>query len=568
MKQILESAAYKRKILVVDDEIINREILGNIFTSSYLVSYASSGEETLEILSDTEQNFSLVLLDLIMPGMNGFEFLDRCAEDERLRRVPVIVMTAERDAEVESIRRGAVDFITKPFEMPEVILARCERIIEMYEDKSIITSIEKDAVTGLYSREFFIEYIRQLTPHLTDEMDAVAINIDHFRFINELFGRKEGNRILAHIAELIESVMLRGEGIACRAEADTFFIFCSTRSDYEEVVSEIQNQLVAASPLSRIHLRAGVYRNVDLNNMAEIWFDWAKVACDRLRGNLSCHVEYYSDAIHARALFHERLISDFQTAIAERHLTVYYQPKYNITNDEPRLSSAEALVRWKHPELGMLSPGEFIPLFESNGLIRQLDAFVWQETAAQIKRWKERFGITVPVSVNVSRVDVFNDELDEQLMDIITGAGLAPSEFMLEITETACTDNSELLLATIEKLRRQGFQIEMDDFGSGYSSLNMLATIPFDVLKLDMAFVRNMFKDEKSFKLVELVMGIAKFLSVPVVAEGVEDEEQLNALKKMGCDCIQGYYFSPPVAPDLFESFIEKELGRRAATGE
>ena len=565
MKDIFKSASLKRNVLVVDDEIINREILGYILSRNYIVTYAVDGQEAIELLRDPDHSYSLVLLDLNMPRINGFEFLNIRAQDEMLKKIPVIVMTAEFDAEVSTLRMGAVDFITKPFEMPEVILARCERVIEVAEDRNILKHIEKDPVTGLYTKEMFIEYVRQLTPYITGSMDAVCINIDRFHFINELFGRREGNVILARIADLIDEFILVGDGIACRAEADTFYVFCEHREDYESALSTLQSKLREVSKMNEIHLRAGAYMNVDTEQMAEMWFDWAKISCDRIRGDYTRQVEYYSNAIHERAILHERLISDIQDAINNRHLIVYYQPKYNIEGDEPRLASAEALVRWRHPELGMISPGEFIPLFESNGLIQRLDNFVWREAAAQVRKWKDELGYSLPVSVNISRVDVFDPDLVLKLNSILTDFELDPSEFMLEITETAYSENSSVLIKTIDRLRDIGFKIEMDDFGSGYSSLNMLTTIPIDVLKMDMKFIRNMLKDEKTLKLVELIIDIAEFLGVPVVAEGVEEEKQLIALKEMGCQIIQGYYFSPPVEAEQFEKFIIKEIERKSA---
>ena len=188
---------------------------------------------------------------------------------------------------------------------------------------------------------------------------------------------------------------------------------------------------------------------------------------------------------------------------------------------------------------------------------------MWSEAAAQIRKWKEQFGITVPVSVNVSRIDILDPSLESKLDNILKENGLSPSEYMLEITESAYSENARRLIEVVENLRKKGFRIEMDDFGSGYSSLNMITSLPIDILKIDMSFIRNMEKDERNMKLVELVIDIAKFLNVPTVAEGVETDSQLNTLKQMGCGIIQGYYFSKPVPPEEFSKFIEKELEHR-----
>ena len=219
--------------------------------------------------------------------------------------------------------------------------------------------------------------------------------------------------------------------------------------------------------------------------------------------------------------FHQKpkLIADIDEAIEKRNFSVYFQPKYNVEGNAPVLASAEALVRWKHPDYGMISPGEFIPLFERNGLIRLLDNFVWREAAAQVRRWRDTLGVTLPVSVNVSRVDVFDPELENKFTQILEEYELSHASLLLEITESACSENEERFVEIIEGLRNKGFKIEMDDFGTGYSSLNMLTNIPIDAIKLDMQFVRKMLRDVKSLKLVQLVIDISDFLQVPVIAE-------------------------------------------------
>ncbi len=558
MKKLMETGGMKRRVLIVDDEQINRELLGAIVSQSYETVYASNGEEAMNALSG-DTSFSLILLDLLMPVMNGFEVIERCQADDRLRRVPIIVMTSEKSAEARSIRMGAVDFITKPYDVPEVILARCERIIEMSEDKSIISSTERDKVSGLYTRGYFFAYLQRLAEHIEAPMDALALDIDRFHLINELFGRQEGDSILKRTGELISELLCESDGIACRVESDVFFIFCKRRDDYEPVVAEIQARLREGSRSRNLRLRAGIYNFSDIDTSAEACFSRAKAACDRIRGRFGALTERYSRELHERTVFHERLIGDIHDAVKNRDLTVYYQPKYKILGDRPVLTSAEALVRWNHPELGFISPGDFIPLFEHNGLIREVDRFVWREAAAHIRRCRDRYGVTIPVSVNVSRVDIFDPELEDKLAEIIDDFSLSPADLMPEITESAYSDNADRLIEVVNRLRDKGFKIEMDDFGSGYSSLNMLTSIPIDVLKLDMQFIRNMLIDEKSMRLVELVIDIARYLEVPVVAEGVEEEAQLNALRDMGCDIVQGYYFSPPLPADRFDELLEKE---------
>ncbi len=559
MEEFIAAGVMKRRVLVVDDEIINREILGAMLSKSYEVSFAENGRQAMDALTASDADYSLVLLDLIMPVMDGFEVIRLCRSDEALRRIPIIVMTSEKTAEVRSIRMGAADFITKPYEMPEVILARCERIIEMSEDKSIIRSTERDKVSGLYTRDYFFAYMLRMLPHMNTAMDAIVLNINRFNLINELYGRQEGDRVLKRAGELIGEMLSAQRGIACRSENDIFFIFIEQRESYDGFLQNIQEKLGEFTCARNVTLRAGIYSCEGEDSDPEKWFGRAKAVCDSIRGQFGTLSARYSRELYDRAIFRERLIADMQSAIDDRNFTVYYQPKYDIRGEAPKLTSAEALVRWIHPELGFISPGDFIPLFEHNGLISKVDYYVWREAARQIQLWREQYGVTVPVSVNVSRVDVFDPMLEAKLTGLRDDYSLGADDLLLEITESAYSDNAENLIEVVNRLRGHGFKIEMDDFGSGYSSLNMLTSFPIDVLKLDMQFIRNMLTDSKSLRLVELIIDIAEFLKVAVVAEGVEREEQLNALKKMGCDIVQGFYFAAPMPAERFSKLIEKE---------
>ena len=219
--------------------------------------------------------------------------------------------------------------------------------------------------------------------------------------------------------------------------------------------------------------------------------------------------------------------------------------------------SAEALVRWSHPELGMIPPDDFIPLFEKNGQISMVDKYVWTEAARQIVRWREQYGVCIPVSVNLSRIDVFDPMLESTLDGILDEYRLSHDALKLEVTESAYTENAGQVIQVVESLRKKGYEVEMDDFGTGYSSLNMLSAMPIDVLKMDRAFIRNIEHDEKDIQLVALILDIAKNLKIPVVAEGVETEEQMKLLKELGCALVQGYFFSRPLhASDFEDTFV------------
>ena len=548
-----------RLVLVVDDQEINRDTLGAILEDEYQIIYAENGKEALQLIEEKVDDLSIVLLDLMMPEMNGFEVLQRMQKDEQMVHIPVIVLTSEKNAELEALQLGAADFITKPFDMHEVILARVGRIIELSEGRKLISAAEHDKLTMLYNRNFFFEYADKIFQYHKDmHMDAIIINIEQFHSINALNGRSFGDEVLKMIGDETRNFLSENDGIACRYEADRFYIYCTHQNDYRAILDRFQEKVNAISPNANIRLRMGVKpwrENVE----PTIMFDRAKTACSMARGDYQNPLVVYDEDMRLKEMFNQRLINDLKKAIAEKQFLVYYQPKYDISYDPPKLSSCEALIRWKHPELGMVSPGEFVPLFESNGMISEVDSYVWQEAAEQIGRWKKELNFSLPVSVNISRTDVFNTTLGDKFIELIRKNSLNYDDLKLEITESAYTDNGKQLLDLINRLRGVGFQIEMDDFGSGYSSLNMLSSLPIDILKMDMKFVKKIEESETDYRLVRLIIDIARYLNLKVVAEGVETAGQLRLLKEAGCDLIQGFYFSKPVPADEIRELILKE---------
>ena len=559
---MLASKQLRRRhlVLVVEDQEINRDVLGMILEDDYDVIYAENGEEGLEQMRSHLDKLSIVLLDLMMPVMDGFEVLRHMHGDPELASMPVIVLTAEKNAELRALQLGAADFITKPFDAHEVILARVARIIELCDGRNLISAAERDKLTGLYNRGFFFEYAERIYRYHPElHMDALSLDIERFHSVNELNGREFGDRVLRTIGEEIRSFLSETEGIASRIEADRFDIFCLHREDYHDVLGRLQKAVNAMSDRVNVRLRMGV-KPWGEGVEPSLMFDRARVACNMVRGSYKTHLMIFDDDMRERELFQQRLLNDLRRAVEENQFTVFFQPKCAVQCDPPRLASAEALIRWRHPELGMISPGTFVPLFERNGLIHVVDNYVWEQTVRQIAAWKEKLGMTLPVSVNLSRTDIFDPMLEKNLLHLVESNGLTPKDLKLEVTESAYTDNAEQLVSVIESLRGYGFEIEMDDFGSGYSSLNMLSSLPIDVLKMDMRFIQNVREDVREFRLVELILDIARYLDVPVVAEGVETAEQLALLRKAGCELVQGYYFSKPVPPEEFEKLILKQL--------
>ena len=552
----------KRLILIVEDERINQMILGSMLEDTYEVRYASDGIEALEQVKTHKDDLAMVLLDLQMPQMGGMEVLKVMKEEEELRGIPVIVMTADQSAEVDCLKIGAIDFIPKPYPSVEIVQTRVNRCIELTEKRNIIQSTERDSLTNLLNLDYFLRYVRMYDQHYHDmPMDAIVLDVTHFNMLNERYGKQYGDSVLSRIGKRVRQISREIGGVCCRRGADTFFIYCPHKEDYESILDQASEGLVDEDvSANRVRLRMGVYSQVDKSLQIERRFNYAKIAADTVKSGYRKAVGIYDTQMHEAELYRERLLEDFKPSLESNRFMVYYQPKYDIRPDKPVLASAEALVRWDHPELGIINPGVFIPLLEDNGLILDLDQFVWREAAARIRDWKDRFGFSVPVSVNVSRIDMLTPNLKNIFKEILEENHLSPDDLMLEITESAYTGDSDQVISTAKDLRGMGmgFRIEMDDFGTGYSSLGMLSHLPIDALKLDMSFIRSAFGENRDVRMIELIIDIADYLHVPVVAEGVETQEQYLVLKAMGCEYVQGYYFSKPVPPKDFDSFLSE----------
>ncbi|SFC99869.1 EAL domain-containing protein [Butyrivibrio sp. YAB3001] len=422
--------------------------------------------------------------------------------------------------------------------------------------QKLISATELDPLTKLYTRNFFFEYANRMYNENPDyRLDAIVINIEQFHIVNALYGWSFGDTVLKALGDEIGRFIGENDGIACRSQADRFDIYCKSGVKYQELFDRFQNRINDCSQNINIRLRMGVMPWQEGIEPVQL-FDRARTACGMIRGGLHSRIMVFNEEMREREILDQRLLNDLRRAVDNREFLVYYQPKYDVQVEPPTLKSAEALVRWKHHELGMIPPGEFISLFEKNGQIGMVDKYVWAEVARQIAEWRDKYGKVIPVSVNLSRVDIFDPDLENTIDGFVEKNGLKREDLHLEVTESSYTDNADQVVHVVDRLRNKGYHIEMDDFGTGYSSLNMLSQMPIDVLKLDRSFIKNIGntgKDEKDIRMVELILDIAQSLKLAVVAEGVEDEKQLQFLKSRGCEYIQGYYFSPPLPVEEFE---------------
>ena len=546
----------KSKILIVDDDEINREILGAYLEDKYQIDYAENGEVALNLIRK-EQNYSAMLLDIVMPVMDGFMVLE-AMQNENIN-IPVIVLTSEITYEIKCLSLGAWDFIKKPYEQA-IVLARVNRIVELFEDQGLISMTSRDRNTDLLSRSFFIQYANRALPSSDNKFDLLVLNINGFSLLREIYGEDFTKKLLRDIAEYLKNQPFFESTLIGRDGTDMFYLLFTSHDDYLSILVNLNKHLNKLYKDLNIRVRAGLYVEIkEDDNIRDIIHN-AISAGNSIRNDFTKYVAYYDDALHEKEIFHQELVSDLNRAMENHELKVFVQPKYYILDEKPYIYGGESLIRWIHPKHGFISPGTFIPLFESNGLIEQLDLYVLKETLRIIKNIQKEYGVSLPISCNISRNDIFDPNLKSIITTLVKEANVDPSLLHIEITESAFSEDAKLVNDFVSSLRNDGFIIELDDFGSGYSSLNTLTSLPFDILKLDMGFSRNMLLDEKGEGIVRLIIDFAKHLGVKIVAEGVESQGQVDKFKEFGCDIIQGYFFSKPLNENDLYQLLDKEL--------
>ena len=553
----------QKTILVVDDEEINLDIMSSILMDDFHVLTASDGREALDILQDGEHKIDLVLLDVFMP-MDGREVLKVRQNTPSIKRIPFIVCTSDKNIEKECFHLGVNDFIKKPYENPDIIVARIKRMIELYEDRSILKEVERDKLTNLYNIEFFRKYAKQFDANFPDvQKDMLSISINRFRLINELYGRALGDKILLAIAEQLIKCIANCNGLVGKDEGSTFVIYCEHHDSYDILPIKLNEAVERAASDVNISFRIGIYPNVDPSLDKEIVIGRAKTTAKTLLNEFTENIAVYNEERQAKTLYKEKLIDVFPQALAEEQFKLFFQPKYKIQGEKPVFASAEVLVRWISPKVGFVSPGDFISLFEENGLISKLDSYILEKAAKHMRSWKEKYGVDIPLSVNLSRVDIYKPNLVEEIINYVDSNNVPRDKYFIEITESAFVEDAKQVLPVIESIRENGFKIEIDDFGSGYSSFGALADLPFDVLKIDMQFIRAIDKNPKVKGIIKMIINLAKLFNATTVAEGVETEEHYQFLKESGCDIIQGYYLSKPLSINDFEQLIEREFSKK-----
>ena len=410
-----------------------------------------------------------------------------------------------------------------------------------------------DAATGLLSKEaFFDEAAAYLRHSGARDVSIVCFDVDHFKLFNDLHGLDCGDELLRYLGRALALRFSPDEAQPlARLAADTFAL-CATGIRPEcverilvDISSECPNGIDAI-------VRAGVYRIEDPASPVSIMCDRAVIALRTVKGSYFDRVALYDPGMREALVLEREVVAGIESALREDRIELFLQPKCNIRTG--KIVGAEALARWRHPERGIVAPGEFIPLIERNGLVCSLDLRVWEKTAAWIRGLIDEGVQPVPVSVNVSRADIYLVDVAAELHALVERYGIDPSLIEVEITESAYSERPDRIVAAFDELAERGFTVLMDDFGSGYSSLNMLKDINVDVLKIDMRFLDR--DDRRSKDIMESVIRMARWLDLPVIAEGVETREQVNFLLDVGCSYAQGYYYARPMEAAAFEALL------------
>ncbi|MEG0090834.1 MAG: EAL domain-containing protein, partial [Oscillospiraceae bacterium] len=552
----------KPNILIVDDNMVNRCLLEKILSGDYNILQAENGSEALELLKQEANSISAILLDLAMPVMDGFTFME-LAKDLLLHyNIPVIVTTQNdcEDTELEALSLGATDFIAKPYR-PRVILKRLENILHLKENSVLRNTVERDALTGIYNQEtFFVKSHELMESNSTTQYAIICMDIEHFKLVNELWGTAEGDQLLKAIARELCTITTPDISICARISGDIFGLCMPYYPKIGTVLTDTVEKFIHRYSINlKLNFKFGIYVVDDITLPISGMCDRSKLAIQSIKGKFDATVALYDDSHRKRLIEEQEIISQMRSALTQGQFIPYYQPKYNLITGE--IVGAEALIRWIHPTKGIIPPQRFIELFEKNGFISAVDFHIWECVCQHLRKVLDQGKVPLPISVNVSRVDVYNPQLCSFLQELINKYRIEPRFLELEITENSYIDNAEELIKTINDLKKMGFTIEMDDFGSGYSSLNMLSDVPVDVIKLDMRFLqsKNAFSGQRN--ILNFIVSLAKWLDIQTVAEGVETLEQVSFLRSIGYSVGQGYYFARPMPQEDYEKLAMENQG-------
>lgn len=585
----------KANILIVDDTPDNLHLLSAMLSQQgYEVRCVINGSAA--IMGAMADPPDLILLDIKMPQMSGYEVCERLKASEKTRDIPVIFLSALNEVfdKIRAFEAGGVDYITKPFEIREV-LVRIKNQLNLQAAKAKIQQLnieleqrvrertkelEKanlrllhmashDALTGLPNRVFFMERLMNLLEKNHIYPDAkfavLFLDCDDFKMVNDSLGHLAGDQLLKAVARRLSACIPPAYTLA-RFEGDEFTVLLEKVQSVDEGLSLAQAiQAALGQPFLLYHHEVfintsiGIVLGTSEYEQPEHLLRDADTAMYQAKALGKARYQVFNPDMHTRALARLQLENDLRRAIERKEFLVYYQPIIDLITGQ--ISEFEALVRWKHPQRGLVRPDEFIPLAETTGLIIPIGLWVLKEACSQLKAWQQELlkrgeNFDLKMSVNLSVKQFSKPRLIELIDQILAETQLESKYLKFEITESAIIDNTEFANDLLHQLRLRDIQLSLDDFGTGYSSLSYLHRFPLDTLKIDRSFINRLDILEHNVEVVQAIINLAHHLGMTVVAEGIETEEQLSLLKLLGCELGQGYFFAQPLDVEAAEALI------------
>lgn len=565
----------RTKILIIDDDDQIRDLLRDLLADQYRCVMASSAEEAMQVLKT--QKFDLVLSDINMGGISGLELAPYVLAENPQTVVVMISGQQTIETAIEAMRAGAFDYITKPFSIPHVEAAVRRALVHhglleakrKYENnlEELVTErtaeVERlaffDQLTNLPNRTLFSDRLTQAIKHAetTPAMLAtVLLRIDGFQKIGETLGHACADRLLQEVARRLDQALAEGTTIA-RFESDEFALMLTEAGGPESVAETLRGVTGAIKPPFRIdahelYLTASVGISifpVDGCDAVALQNN-AGIALNRAQSSGGNSSQFYRADMNAQAIKRLTREAELRRALDHDELRLYYQPQLELTTH--RIVGAEALIRWQHPQLGLLMPAEFIPMAEDSELILRIGEWVLRNACHQIASWGEQGLPDLHIGLNVSPRHFQEKDFQSTASRFITDAGIDPQKITLEITESSIMGNAREVVARLAELKNMGLRIAIDDFGMGYSSLSYLKRLPIDMLKIDRTFVSDSTIDSDAASLVHTIITLAHNLRMKVMAEGVETDDQLQLLRLLKCDEAQGFLFDRALAPEAF----------------
>ncbi len=552
----LSNTGEKRKILIVENDEFNLKSLISLLADRYEIITACDGKIGLRLLEENYKDLALVLMNIQIPVLSGFDFLRKVQEDPFLSLIPIIVMTAS-DApktEVVCLNLGAADYIRKPYHA-ELIKKRLENVIRLRESSVSLREIEKDSLTGLYTEQAFFHYSRRIMQFRSDKkMHVIIGRIKDFELIISIYGRKKANELLCYMASIYNKKFKYGL-LAKKGKAS---FLCLLSDDYKldhQRMDNVINEFTENAPIKGVRIKYGIYKNIDKNLPITTICDYASMAAETVMEDYNHDYAYYTDELAQKRIYNQMIENCFTDALKNKEFMIYYQPKIDVITE--KVIGAEALVRWQRTDGSMISPENFIPIYEKNGQIQKLDAYIFGQVCRLQKRILDESKKLLSVSVNLSRSSILCEEIVEQYTKIVRENDIPITCVPLEITESASVYGQKVVKVA-ERLLQSGFKLHIDDFGSGYSSMESLSRLPFSVLKIDKSLIDHICETRVEI-LVNHIIKLSKDLNMRVLAEGVETKEQLDILRKIKCDEIQGFYYARPMPEVEFVEYVRRK---------